>query len=259
DGRLDRMYKYDGNGNRIEKIENGKIIRATYDNQDRLLTYGGNEYHYDNNGVLTEKTVHVEDCPNFGQGLIGRIASFIDRGYDRKRTLTTKYNFDVFGNLKSVTLPDGRVISYIVDGQNRRVGKLVNGKLVRGFIYQSQTQVAAELDSNGHIVKQFIYGTKSNIPDFMIMNGREYRIISNQVGTPLYVVDALNGRIIEREAMDEFGDDVRTAWRSILPFGFAGGIYDRDTGLVRFGARDYDPETGRFVSKDPILFRGGSA
>lgn len=29
------------------------------------------------------------------------------------------------------------------------------------------------------------------------------------------------------------------------PFGFAGGLYDRDTRLVPFGARDYDPETGR--------------
>jgi len=26
---------------------------------------------------------------------------------------------------------------------------------------------------------------------------------------------------------------------------------------VRFGARDYDPETGRWTSKDPILFDGG--
>jgi RHS repeat-associated protein len=43
------------------------------------------------------------------------------------------------------------------------------------------------------------------------------------------------------------------------PFGFAGGLYDRDTGLVRFGARDYDPETGRWTAKDPILFEGGDA
>ena len=40
------------------------------------------------------------------------------------------------------------------------------------------------------------------------------------------------------------------------PFGFAGGLYDPDTGLVRFGARDYDPETGRWTAKDPILFAG---
>jgi RHS repeat-associated protein len=34
-------------------------------------------------------------------------------------------------------------------------------------------------------------------------------------------------------------------------------LYDPDTGLVRFGARDYDAEVGRWTGKDPILFRGG--
>lgn len=38
------------------------------------------------------------------------------------------------------------------------------------------------------------------------------------------------------------------------PFGFAGGLYDADTGLVRFGARDYHPEVGRWISKDPKRF-----
>ncbi|AUX20925.1 uncharacterized protein SOCEGT47_014010 [Sorangium cellulosum] len=41
------------------------------------------------------------------------------------------------------------------------------------------------------------------------------------------------------------------------PFGFAGGLYDPHTGLVRFGARDYDPEIGRWTAKDPPLFDGG--
>ncbi len=41
------------------------------------------------------------------------------------------------------------------------------------------------------------------------------------------------------------------------PFGFAGGLYDRDTGLTRFGARDYDPTIGRWTDKDPIGFAGG--
>ncbi|MHC4268584.1 MAG: RHS repeat-associated core domain-containing protein [Planctomycetota bacterium] len=42
-----------------------------------------------------------------------------------------------------------------------------------------------------------------------------------------------------------------------MPFGFAGGLHDRDTGLVRFGARDYDPGIGRWTTKDPIDFAGG--
>ena len=40
-------------------------------------------------------------------------------------------------------------------------------------------------------------------------------------------------------------------------FGFAGGLYDAATGLVRFGARDYDASVGRWTSKDPIGFGGG--
>jgi RHS repeat-associated protein len=40
------------------------------------------------------------------------------------------------------------------------------------------------------------------------------------------------------------------------PFGFAGGLYDPDTGLVRFGARDYSSETGQWTARDPLLFTG---
>lgn len=41
------------------------------------------------------------------------------------------------------------------------------------------------------------------------------------------------------------------------PFGFAGGLYDADTNLVHFGARDYLASVGRWTAKDPILFAGG--
>jgi RHS repeat-associated protein len=43
------------------------------------------------------------------------------------------------------------------------------------------------------------------------------------------------------------------------PFAFVGGLYDVDTRLVHFGARDYDPSVGRWTAKDPILFGGGQA
>jgi RHS repeat-associated protein len=34
-------------------------------------------------------------------------------------------------------------------------------------------------------------------------------------------------------------------------------LYDRDTKLIHFGFREYDPFTGRWTAKDPILFAGG--
>ncbi|AHI05240.1 hypothetical protein BDW_03660 [Bdellovibrio bacteriovorus W] len=50
---------------------------------------------------------------------------------------------------------------------------------------------------------------------------------------------------------------LRLSNKGFQPYGFAGGIYDSDTGMVKFGAREYDPEVGRWLSKDPILFNGG--
>ena len=44
-----------------------------------------------------------------------------------------------------------------------------------------------------------------------------------------------------------------------MSFGFAGGLYDPDTKLVHFGYREYDPITGRWLSKDPLLFDGGDS
>ncbi|OPY89127.1 MAG: hypothetical protein A4E71_00068 [Smithella sp. PtaU1.Bin162] len=45
----------------------------------------------------------------------------------------------------------------------------------------------------------------------------------------------------------------------MVPFNFAGGLYDPDTGLIRCWHRDYNPDTGRWTAKDPILFKGGDS
>jgi RHS repeat-associated protein len=62
---------------------------------------------------------------------------------------------------------------------------------------------------------------------------------------------------VQRLDYDEFGRVLSDTSPGFQPFGFAGGLYDPDTGLVRFGARDYDAHTGRWTAREPLGFGGG--
>jgi len=240
-------YDYDTNGNRISfsdyRSGTMTVNNGEYDNQDRMTSYGNAtegyaQYEYTANGELLTKTLNEE---------------------------TTTYNYDVLGNLREVTLPDGTEINYIIDGQNRRVGKKVNGTLEQGLLYKDELNPIAELDGTGQVVSTFVYGSKFNVPDYIKSNKADketwvtYRIISDHLGSPRLVVNAATGEIVQRMDFDEFGRVMQDTNPGFQPFGYAGGIYDGDTGLVRFGARDYDAETGRWTSKDPIGFDGGDA
>ena len=67
----------------------------------------------------------------------------------------------------------------------------------------------------------------------------------------------INSDIAQQLDYDAWGKVISDSNPGFQPFGFAGGLYDSATGLTRFGARDYDAETGRWTAKDPILFAGG--
>jgi RHS repeat-associated protein len=157
---------------------------------------------------------------------------------------------------RSAILPDGTQIVYVIDGKNRRIGKKVNGQLVQGFLYGDQLRPVAELDSNGNVVSRFVYGDKPNAPEYMIRGGVTYRFIADHLGSPRLVVDTATGVIEQRMDYDEFGNVLVDTNPGFQPFGFAGGLYDHGTKLIRFGMRDYDGEAGRWTAKDPILFQG---
>jgi RHS repeat-associated protein len=233
DGTLAAHYEYDGNGNRLSVTRPGVgTVSGTYDAQDRLTTYGAVTYSYSANGDLQIAT----------------------SGSD-----TTTYSYDVFGNLTAVTLPNGTQIEYVIDGQNRRIGRKVNGTPTQAFVYSGQLRPVAELDGSGNVVSRFVYGTKINVPEYMVKGTTTYRIITDHLGSPRLVVNTADGTIAQRLDYDEYGQVTLDTDPGFQPFAFAGGLYDPETKLTRFGARDYDAFTGRWTTKDPIRFDGGDA
>jgi RHS repeat-associated protein len=225
-------FTHDANGNRLTRSTPSGTVTATYDAQDRLSTYGTFTYTYGPNGEL-------------------------DTQVNTSNGETTDYDYDARGSLLSVTLPDTRQIDYTIDGQARRVAKSINGVTTKKFLYKDQLRLAAELDGAGALVSQFTYVAGNHSPDYMVKGGQSYRVIKDQVGSVRLVVNIADGTIAQRMDYDVFGVVTLDSNPGFQPFGFAGGVYDADTGLVRFGARDYDARVGRWTAKDPIRWGGG--
>jgi RHS repeat-associated protein len=222
-------YTYDTNSNRLSGTTSSGTSGGTFDAQDRMLTYGNDSFTYMSSGELTSETAAGKK---------------------------TTYEYDVLGNLIAATLPGGSKITYVIDAANRRVGKEVNGVLTTGFLYDG-SRVVAQLNGSNAIVSQFIYGTQSAAPDYMVLSGVTYRIFSDSLGSPRLIVNTTTGAVTEQIDYDEFGNVINDTNPGFQPFAFAGGLYDQDTKLVRFGARDYNPAIGRWTAKDRVLFAGG--
>jgi RHS repeat-associated protein len=151
-------------------------------------------------------------------------------------------------------------IHYVHDAVGRRIGKVRDGALEKGWLYKDSVNPVAQLDSNGNVEATFVYGSRRHVPDAMVMtNGTVYRFVFDHLGSVRLVVDVATGEVPQRIDYDAFGRVLSDSSPGFQPFGFAGGLYDDDTGLVRFGARDYDAYTGRWTSRDSILFAGGDS
>ncbi len=232
DGILEADYDYDLNGNRLSKTTPGGTETGTYDDQDRMLIYGGASYTYTANGEMLTKTAGAE---------------------------VTSFGYDVFGNLLGVDLPDSTAIDYVVDAKNRRIGKKVDGVLDRAFLWENSLAPSAELDDTGTVVTRFVYATRRNVPDYLLKDGSTFRILHDHLGTPRLAIDVASGTVAHRLDTDDWGVVVADTGPGWMPFGFGGALADPDLQLVRLGARDLSPGPGRWASKDVRRFRGGSA
>ncbi len=237
--QLATTLNYDIQGNRTSATDNNNITRyaATYNTKDRITSYDFNNQHITLN--YSEDDTYVEK---------------------NNITLNTaeKYSYSTLHQLQSVeqiSPTQTKTIKYLTDGENKRSAKLINNVPDSYFAYDKNGRLVLEFDENKAGTARYIYGTQDHSPD--VMNSEFTSIfIKDQLGSILYVIDT-SGTVKQKLEYNVFGKVETDTNPGYQPFGYAGGIYDHDTGLVRFGARDYDGSTGRWLTRDPILFSGG--
>lgn len=103
------------------------------------------------------------------------------------------------------------------------------------------------------------------VPTAKLVNSKAYSIISDHLGTPILAIDSegnevwnrqldIYGRVKREIKASSLGDDVRP----FIPFLYQGQYYDFETKLAYNRFRYYSPETGAYISQDPIRLNGNN-
>jgi RHS repeat-associated protein len=226
DGTSVESYTYDSNGNRTSRTAGTTPVEtSTFDAQDRLLTRGGLSYEFDAAGFLTK------------------------RGSDT-------FTYSARGELLNATA-GGQAISYAYDASGRRVARTDPGGTTQYLYAGPKFEVTHSRAPDGTITEYF-YDDLGRLIG-LVRAGVTYLVATDEVGTPRIIVDT-SGAVMMSAEYDAWGRLLTGNPSAFdIAIGFAGGLRDSITGLVRFGYRDYEPESGRWTARDPIGFDGGQS
>jgi RHS repeat-associated protein len=248
-----------------------------YDNQYRIssIITGSVQslaYGYDANGNITwivdtinppgGETIESPGTYTYQQGT-NKLAHIggtvpIDFGYDENANITSEtgwtYVYDLSNQLIRVLSGTNQVAEYTYNGAGQRIKKVTRTE-TRIFHYDLQGHLIAETNQTGHMLAEYIY--LGDILLAMIKPGEAlYYYHNDHLGTPQVLTDNI-GTIAWKAVYTAFGEAVASIETIENPFRFPGQYYDQETGLHYNYFRYYNPQTGRYITPDPIGLEGG--
>ncbi|WP_460320156.1 polymorphic toxin-type HINT domain-containing protein [Paenibacillus sp. YSY-4.3] len=226
-------YQYDDNKNIISRSQDGAADTFAYDSLNRIQEENGQDlskkYVYDERGNRLE----VE-----GQQVRGMT--------------NAEFTFDSLNRLTKVTGEDGTAVSYSYNGDGLLYERAEGTKRTR-YYYDEQAKLIAEANvSNGtpSLTYTYIYD----------LAGRLWSRVDQATGAVQYYQFNGHGDVVG--LVDSAGNQLNSYTYDIwgnpeleeetVPniFRYSGEYWDEATDLQYLRARWYDPNAGRFVSKD---------
>ncbi len=247
------VYAYDNRGNRITKTDTAgesRIVTGyTYDANNRLTKRSVGEYN------TSADTIYTYDANGNLYTSFGR--SYTMDPYHRNSLLAsvvsdsmgiTQYTFNTVNQLVGVQ-KDGlaATYSYLPDGM--RSEKTVNG-VTTGHLWDGTNMVAET--SGDAVVYKYVRGAGLLYAENAADEKTWY--VKDAHGDTVQLTDG-NGNIVWNYAYDAFGNQketVNSGTEPYNPFRYTGEYFDAETGFIYLRARYMDPQTGRFISEDPV-------
>jgi RHS repeat-associated protein len=252
-------YKYDLAGNRTQTVINGVTNVYTLGTGNRLQS------------VTSAQSADV----SFAYDAAGNTTNIVTGTNSLALSWNEKYQ------LTSAVQDSLFDIQYSYDVLGRRTSRFVvppsgGATNVEHYIYNGN-QVAADLDGSGNVIRTYTWGPGidnllamtlhpaiTNSTDLTISTPLTLYPIKDHQNSVLAFTDA-SGTIVESYEYDAWGNvtvyDSNTSELETSHLGnrylFQGREYDFQTQLYYFRARWYNPETGRWLSKDPLGEKGG--
>ncbi|MBU1087114.1 MAG: hypothetical protein KKD05_06300 [Candidatus Omnitrophica bacterium] len=225
----DETYTYDKVGNRETSAD---YSDWTYDAENKLTSYDGINYNYDNNGNLIDKNDNGS-LTNYTWDYENRLIEVVGAGL-----ASARYDYDPFGKRLSKTV-DGVTTYYLYDNED----------------------IVVEYDSAGTVAVHYLHGQGIDEPIAIVgaaLASAHYYTFDG-LGSVVELTDDTQA-VVESYEYDSFGNTtILDANRSPLnasavgnPYMYTSREYDSETGLYFYRARYYDAGIGRFISQDPI-------
>lgn len=269
-------YSYDSRGLlTFTTLPNGAKVQYDYDDAGRMIslenvdsvdsTIASYTYTLDPDGNIGSETMNQPLLPtpspistNYTYGPDNRLisANGVNFQYDsngnliQKGNITYQYNYE--NRLVQVIAPSD-TWEYIYDGLGNRIGMKHNGEEHWYLIDpRGVTQVLAEYDDGG-ITARYIYGL--GLITMTDASDNPYYYHYNFIGSTVAMTN-VTGNVMNKYAYTPFGELAGMQEAVPNPFRYVGefGVMNDENGLLYMRARYYDPEVGRFITKDPIGF-----